>query len=522
MNLSVCHCEGDKADRGNPARISDGLLRRYAPRNDKLTAFHSVSRGVPRLLLTATLLAFCAGEARAAETGVAKWPQFRGENASGVGAADARPPIKFSPNEAVLWKVEVPWSPSSPSVWGERIFLTTFENGQLETRCYERTNGALRWTRGVKPTGVELFHQLEGSPAASTPATDGAHVVSYFGSFGLICHDMNGKELWRYPLSVAETMGDYGSGTSPVIAGDRVLLNRDQHQFSSLLAVDLKTGAKIWEASRADVAGSFGTPTLWRNNGVDEVVLGGSARLRGYDLATGAERWVVEGITRYVCTTAIVGDGVLFYGGWSSGQADAPFARWDNFLKAYNKNGDNVVDFSETPPEKRDSLRGLDKNRDGKLTEEDFDLLKASDIRADNVMMAIKPGGTGDITETHVAWKFRRALPYVPSPLFYDGRIYFVKDGGVLSSLDAKTGEPFYAQTSIDAAGNYFASPVAANGRIYLASSLGKITVVKAGGNQPEILHQTDFAQRVHATPVLVGDNLYLRTATHLWAFGKR
>lgn len=449
------------------------------------------------------------------------WPQFRGVNGAGIGL-EARPPAIFGPAQGVLWKVEVPASPSSPCVWGDRIFLSTFHDGELQTRCYDRKNGGLLWTRGVKPPGVELFHQMEGSPAASTPATDGTHVVSYFGSFGVLCHDLDGRELWRHPLPMAETVGQYGSGASPIIVGGRVLVNRDQYQYSSLLALDVKTGGKLWEASRPDVAGSFGTPTLWKNKGVDEIVLGGSARVRGYDLATGAERWMVEGITRFVCTTAVVGgDGILYFGGWSSGQADAPFARWENFLRAYNKNGDKAVTFDETPLEKRDSLRGLDKNRDGTLTEEDFDLLRASDPRADNVLLAIKPGGTGDITETHVAWKYRRALPYVPSPLFYEGRIYFVKDGGVLSSVDAKTGEAHYAQQSIDAAGNYFASPVAADGRIFLASSLGKVTVVKAGGSAPEILHQADFGARIHATPVLVGETLYVRTATHLWALGK-
>jgi len=132
----------------------------------------------------------------------------------------------------------------------------------------------------------------------------------------------------------------------------------------------------------------------------------------------------------------------------------------------------------------------------------------------------VTPGGTGDISDSHVAWKFQKGLPYVPSPLFYDGRVYFVKDGGLLSSLDAQTGDAFYAQERLGGApGNYYASPVAADGRIYLASLPGKLTVVKAGGIKPEILHQVDFGERILATPALVGDRLYLRTTTRLWPF---
>ena len=166
-------------------------------------------------------------------------------------------------------------------------------------------------------------------------------------------------------------------------------------------------------------------------------------------------------------------------------------------------------------------MRGMDRTRDGKFTSEDWELLKKGDARADNLLLALKPGGRGDISESHVAWKYRRALPYVPSPLIYEGRIYFVKDGGLMSSLDAKTGEPFYAQERLGANGNYYASPVAADGRIYVASLPGKLTVVKAGGNKPEVLHQVDFGTRILATPALVGDRIYLRTATHLWAFGQ-
>lgn len=468
------------------------------------------------LVICASLLSL-----RAADSASTPWPQFRGALGSGV-AADATPPVKIGPTEGVLWKVAVPWSPSSPTIWGDRIFLTTFNEEKLETRCHDRADGKLRWARGVKPTSIEDFHRTDGSPAASTPATDGRHVVSYFGSFGLICHDVDGRELWRMPLPVALSGGKYGSGTSPVIVGNRVLLNRDQHTYSTLLAVDLRTGAKLWETPRTEASGSFGSPTHWRNDGIDEVVLAGSAQLKGYDLATGAERWAIKGVTGFVCTTAVVADGLLYFGGWSPGQADSPRPPWAEFLQKNDKNGDGVVTFDEIDPARRDYMRGLDRTRDDKFTQEDWDLLATGDARAENLLIAVKPGGRGDITATHVVWKFRRALPYVPSPLHYDGRIYFVKDGGLISSLDAKTGEPFYAQERLTGApGNYYASPVAADGRLYVASLPGKLTVVQTGGTKPEILHQADFSSRILATPALVGDKLYLRTTDHLWAFGK-
>ncbi|HEY0552235.1 MAG TPA: PQQ-binding-like beta-propeller repeat protein, partial [Verrucomicrobiae bacterium] len=168
------------------------------------------------------------------------WPVFRGANSSGV-SESAKPPVKFGPEENVLWKTDLPGAPSSPCVWGDRIFVTTFQNGKLETRCYDRGEGKLLWSRIVPAEKLEEFHGTEGSPAASTPVTDGQRVVSYFGSCGLVCYDFAGKELWRHELPPAVTAGNFGSGTSPLIAGDLVILNRDQAHHSSLLAVNLKT-----------------------------------------------------------------------------------------------------------------------------------------------------------------------------------------------------------------------------------------------------------------------------------------
>jgi outer membrane protein assembly factor BamB len=282
----------------------------------------------------------------------------------------------------------------------------------------------------------------------------------------------------------------------------------------------LSTGKTAWEAARPEAIGSFGTPIVWNNNGEAEVIMPGSMQLKAYDFKTGRERWVLNGMVGFACTTPVAGDGLLFFGGWSPGKADSPWPSWDKFLEKNDKNHDGEITFDEFEPDDRDFARGMDRNHDGKITKEDWDILMAQIAKAQNVLVAVKPGGQGDITESHLAWKATRGLPYVPSPLLYEHRLYLVKDGGMLSSFDAKSGRPFYTQERIDgAAGPYYASPVAADGRIYLATKDGKLSVIKAGGERPEILHQADFAERIFATPALVGNRLYLRTVSRLYAF---
>ena len=193
---------------------------------------------------------------------------------------------------------------------------------------------------------------------------------------------------------------------------------------------------------------------------------------------------------------------------------------WEKFLEEHDKNKDGVVTLDEFDEASRDFYRGFDVNRDGKIDKTDWDQITASLAKGENVLVAVKPGGRGNISQTHVAWKATRGLPYVASPLFYDGRIYLIKNGGMFSSFEAKSGKPFYIQERLEAGGNYYSSPVAADGRIYLASVSGKLTVVKAGGEKPEVLHQADFGERIFATPAIAGDKLFLRTRSTLYAFG--
>ena len=461
---------------------------------------------------------FLAAQAFAAESW---WPQFRGPNCSGV-SETARPPAEFGPGTNQVWKVAIPGGVSSPVVWGDRIFLTAFDGGNLEVQCYARKDGRQLWKRAVPAGKLEEFHATEGSPAASSCATDGRRVVSYFGSYGLICHDFAGKELWRHPLPLAETAGGFGTGSSPTITSGRVFINRDMQKDCALLAVDLKTGKRAWQTPRPGVSQSYGSTIAWKNRGVEEIVMSGSLKLKAYDPKTGAERWSLAGMPSFTCTTAVAGDGLLFFAGWSPGKSDSPMPSFEQTAALYDKNKDGAITPDEvkgTPMEA--FFRAQDLNGDGKITVEDVEGMKAMMSKGENVLVAIRPGGRGELSASDVAWKQTRGLPYVPSPLYYRGRIYLLKDGGMVSSYDSRTGAPAYQQERLNALGSYYASPVAADGRVIVASLDGKVTVFAAGGDTPKILHQVDFKERIAATPALVENQIYLRTPTALYAFGR-
>jgi outer membrane protein assembly factor BamB len=470
----------------------------------------------------AFLVAIVLGVAPFAQAADSWWPQFRGPNSSGV-SESADPPIDFGPGTNQLWKTTVPRGASSPCVWRDAIFLTAFDDGKLQTLCYSRLDGKLLWKRDAGAEAIEDFHPEEGSPASATPVTDGESVVSYFGSCGLICYDFKGNELWKHPLPVAQTAGGFGSGSSPVLADGLVLVNRDQVKNCSLLAVDLKTGAKVWETPRLDVTQSFGTPILWKDDGADEIVMSGSLKLKGYDLKTGAERWSLAGMPAFTCTTPVLGDGLLFFAGWSPGKDPGSYPTFEYVAQAADKNHDGVITFEEAKAVGMGSyFKMMDANGDGKITPEDFVLNKSRMSKGDNVLIALKSGGHGELGAENLAWKEDAGLPYVPSPLFYRDRIYLVRDGGMISSFDAKTGAAFYTKERLtDAGGSYYASPIGAAGRIYFVSLNGRLSVVEAGGGEPKILHQADFGERICATPALVQKTLYLRTASALFAFAQ-
>ena len=460
------------------------------------------------LLLTASLPTFA---------GDAAWPRFRGPAGSGV-ADGQRPPIEFGPEKNVLWKVATPAGPSSPCVWGARIFLTAFDGGKLWTLCLDRTTGRELWRRDAKAEKIEAFLEGQGSPAASTPATDGERVVVYFGSCGLIAYDFDGKELWRLAMPVAETNNDFGSGTSPILADGRVILVRDLKADSAVLAVDAVTGRQIWKTARPAMATGYSTPVIWEHDGMKELVAPGGLAMKGYDLSNGTERWMVRDLPAVNCGSPVTDGKLLYLAGWSPAGGDAPMPAFDDLLKA-DANSDGKISKEES---EHTFLKGFfsanDTDKDGFITRDEWDAAINYLKRGKNRMVAVKPGGSGDITDTHVAWEKKKGLPYVPSALLYRGSLYTVKDGGLMSCYDATTGETKYEQQRLGIEGSFYASPVAADGHIYLVNLNGKAGTI-AAGDKLEVLWRADFGERIAATPAIVEDTLYVRTETKLFAF---
>jgi outer membrane protein assembly factor BamB len=444
----------------------------------------------------------------------ADWPQFRGPAGSGV-ADDQKPPVKFGPKENLAWKVPVPPGASSPIVVGDRIVLTAFENNKLLTICYSRTDGKELWRADAKAKKIEEFHATEGSPAASSPASDGKKVVVYFGSCGLICYDLDGKELWTFELPVAETDGRFGSGVSPVIADGLVLLARDLVKDSAVYAVDLADGSRKWKAERPKARTGYGTPVVWDDGGRKVLAVPGTTTLTGYDVKTGTEVWTVGKLPVFSCATPVLFKDTLVYAAWAPGGADLKMPTFDELLKmAGDEKLGYVTKAGGAKTFLKDFFDNNDTNKDGKITRDEWDELLTFLKTGENRAVALKPGGKGE-----VAWSYTKHLPYVPSPIVYRDRLYMLKDGPMLTCLDAKTGKPVYEAERFKGGARYYASPVAANGHIYLAALDGTVAVIAAGEDAPDVVHSVKLGEGVRATPAVAHDTLYVRSDKFLYAF---
>jgi len=491
--------------------------------------------------LAAVSLSGAAVPARAADAPASSWPQFRGPNGAGV-AAEGRPPVHFGPEINQRWKVAVPPGVSAPVVWGDWVFLTGLADGRLVTLAFDAATGRERWRRVAPAEKIEECHAFS-SPAASTPCTDGTRVYAYFGSYGVIAYDFDGTEVWRRAFE--RLPSEYGTATSPILAGGHLILQRDGDSTNAqLIALVPATGTTAWESPRPLAGASYSTPMVWRHDGLEELMVQGKGRVASYSLDGGPPRWWVKGWGFAAVTTPVVGDGMLFAGGSGMGdptEPDDPLFDWGKLTADFDANKDGQLAVDEVPesvvwvirkeiprevPGNALPMRNMldwfvdtDKNKQVTKTEWDTSEAFAKDKFNADRFVAIRPGGRDDCTESHVAWETTKGLAEMPSPLFYQGRVHFVRDGGLLTVIDSKTGDRLIDRERLGSGGQFVASPIAANGRIYAVNEPGTFTVLRAGATF-NVESVNPLGESVRTTPAIAGDVLYVRGAQHLWAFG--
>ena len=420
------------------------------------------------------------------------WPSFRGPNASGV-AEGTNPPTSWDleKTQNVLWKTNIPGlSHSSPIVWGNQVFVITAvssdANASFKAKdrgidlatddakhtwmifALDKRNGRVLWTDKPYEGVPRARRHVKATQANSTPVTDGRYVVAVFGSEGLACYDTNGKLLWKQDLGVLnpglwdDKESSWGHASSPIIYRDLVIVQADGHKQSFIAAFNLKDGKQAWRVERNEIT-SWTTPSIYQGKDRTELIANGGRYVRGYDPLTGKELWRFSDNDTQVKMQAplIANDLIYITGGYPPGRA----------------------------------------------------------------MYVFRPGAVGDIslkagqdTNAFLAWRTSKGSPYTPTPIVYGDQFYVLADNGVLSSYDAKTGELIYQQRLPT---SFSASPVAADGKLYLASEDGDVFVVKAG-RQYELLSKNVMDQPLMATPALTQGMLILRGDKAIYAIGER
>ncbi|HEY8228762.1 MAG TPA: PQQ-binding-like beta-propeller repeat protein [Pyrinomonadaceae bacterium] len=421
------------------------------------------------------------------------WPSFRGQNGAGV-ADGNNPPTAWDAEKSinVLWKTPIPGlGHSSPIIWGDRIFVTTavssaahsqFVHGLTETGasaddnskhswrvyCVNKNTGRIIWEKVVYEGVPKVKRHVKASYANPTPATDGKHLVIFFGSEGLYCFDLEGKFLWKQDLGTLDggwSSGPdfhWGFGSSPVIYKHLAIVQCDTQNQSFVAAFNLANGKRVWQTTREEDS-SWSTPTIYEGKDRAELITSGTKYYRGYDLLTGKELWRMADGVDVKIPTPVVSNDLYFLGGGSSNARHAFY----------------VV---------RAGLKG------------EINPLEA---------------GTKSI-----AWQSRQIRPHIVTPIVYGDYLYICTDNGILSQYQAKTGEPTF-RARLGNGGSFSASPVAADGKLYFASEDGDVFVIKAGSTF-ELLARNAIGEVMMATPAIAGKMIIIRGQNHVFGIGKK
>jgi outer membrane protein assembly factor BamB len=428
------------------------------------------------LLLLAGAWSFAASEG--------DWAYWRGPAADGMAVGDA--PLHWSDTQNVRWKTDIPGrGNSSPVIWGDKIFLTTaIKTGSADVKeepaappapgakprlstpgpqaehdfvvlCLDRKTGKILWRQtATTATPHEGYHPTYGSFASNSPVTDGKHVYAFFGSRGMYCYDMKGKLIWKKDFGVQMRMRmAFGEGQAPVLSGDRLILVFDHEGDSFMVVLDKNTGKEIWRADR-DEPSNWAAPLVVEYGGLKQVIVSSVRKVRSYALDSGQVIWECAGL------------------------------------------GTNTIPH----PVRQDDL-----------------VFVMSGYQNPN-LMAIRLGRTGDLTGTDaVVWSQTRGNSYTASPVIYQNKLYVLTDNGMISCYNARTGEPYYHQTRLPQTYSFKASPVGANGKLYLASENEDVLVLRMG-EKFEVLATNKMTDEMFvATPAITGGEIFLRSQTRLY-----
>jgi outer membrane protein assembly factor BamB len=450
-----------------------------------------------------------------------QWERFRGPNGTGVSDSGELPP-EFGAGKNLLWRVDLPPGHSSPVISGGRIYLTAVENQQIYTFCLDLASGRVLWKREAPRPRREKLHSLN-NPAAPTPVADGVNVYVFFPDFGLLSYGREGKERWRLPLGPFRNV--YGIGVSPVLADDVVVLVIDQDKDSFIAAVGQNDGQIRWRKPRPEALSGASTPVVVKRPGKPSLILApASFRMDVYSARDGEAEWWVRGLPSEMKAVPIVAGDLVYIAGFNTPENDPgkqiALPGWRELLTRDDANQDGAIQKQEVSDARTKRYWNfLDTDATGAIEESEWRMHLAV-MAAENGMYVFRMGSRGDETD-NLVWKYQRSAPQLPSPVVYRDVVYMLNDTGVLTTLDAATGQLLHQGRVRGQADNYYASPVAGDGKIFIASHKGVVAVLRAGGQQ-ELLAANDLEEEIFATPAITNGRLYVRTVAALYCFGKR
>ncbi len=476
--------------------------------------------------LAALLLATACLSAAAAAT-ASEWDRFRGPNGTGIGP-DGKLPVVFGPEHGPVFRVPLPAGHSSPILAAGRVHVTAYSETEFFTIALDASTGDELWRAAAKRERVTEVDSRNNAASPSVAATEDG-VYAFFPDLGLIGYDGKGREVWRQPLGPFDNF--YGMGASPILAGDTVILVLDQNLNSEIIALDRKDGTILWRTPRPEATSGHSTPVLRETGDGLEILAPGSFLLTAYGVEDGSARWWVQGLPWEMKSTPLLEGGLVYVNGYGApvnqpGNQITP-PSFAEALEASDGNGDGVIARDEAEGHSDFWFGVIDLSSDGLLEAHEWAYYEAV-LSSQNGILAIRPGApgeAGDLTAQNTVWSYRRRVPQLPSPLLYSGVLYMVNDGGIVTALDPNTGEMLSQGRLKGAVDAYYASPVAADGKIYFVSELGLAAVVRPldpGEESPEldVVQVNPLGESVYATPAIAPSRLYIRTVEALYAFG--